>query len=451
MRAARFLRFSRPPSDAVALRGAGGAVASGVSMALRGAGAPVASAASRAVSRAIVAITLLLGPALPLPDAVALSRTLQLPGEAFVRAFPLVGDACAAQMPSPDLSFRVILTPDSITVGDPIAVVIEGAGPPGATLLLPQLADSVGPFTVLDAGPVLAGLRDGKVTVQRTAKVTRFRTGEALFPELPLLWVRAPGDTAVAFSTAVTVRVGSLLDGPADPSKLHDLKPVVPLARPRWWLWALIALGAAAAAYAAWRFRHLLRRRRVVAEPPPPPPLPPEVAFQNGLDALLARRLPELGLVKDYYGDLSLLFRRYIEDRFGFPAVEETRREVMRSVEGRPDLRAEEKAVLAAWLAEDELVKFAKMGRLLGEVAAHTDRARAWVRATTAPLLSPRNGAAAGPAETGPAGVAPAGDAPSATAPVVSVPAASPAAAAGSTDPVLPGDHPSTSPPEARS
>jgi hypothetical protein len=275
-------------------------------------------------------------------------------------------------------------------VGDPIAVIIEGAGPPGATLLLPQIADSVGPFTVLDAGPPVAGSRNGKVTVQRTAKVTRFRTGAVSFPELPLLWVRAPGDTAVAFSTPVPVRVRSLLTGPADVSKLHDLKPVVPLARPRWWLWGLITLGAVALVFAAWRYRHLLRRRRIAIETPPPPPLPPEVAFEVGLESLVARRLPEHGLVKDYYGELSLLFRRYIEDRLGFPAVEETRREIMGRVEGRTDLRADEMAGLGAWLAEDELVKFAKMERLLGEVGAHTDRARAWVRATTPPLLEVR-------------------------------------------------------------
>ena len=309
---------------------------------------------------------------------------------ALASAIPLAGAAVAARTPSPDLSFRVTLTPDSITVGDPISVVIEGAGPPGATLLLPQIADSVGPFTVLDAGPPVAGSREGKVTVQRTAKVTRFRTGEASFPELPLLWVRASGDTAVAFSTPVPVRVRSLLTGPADVSKLHDLKPVVPLARPRWWLWGLIGLGAVALVLAVWRYRHLLRRRRIAIETPPPPPLPPEVAFEVGLESLVARRLPEHGLVKDYYGELSLLFRRYIEDRLGFPAVEETRREIMGRVEGRTDLRADETAGLGAWLAEDELVKFAKMERLLGEVGAHTDRARAWVRATTPPLLEVR-------------------------------------------------------------
>jgi hypothetical protein len=365
---------------------------------------------------------------------------------AFVLA--LAGAAHASQTPSPDLSFRVTLTPDSITVGDPIAVVIEGAGPPGTTLLLPQLADSVGPFTVLDAGPPVAGLRDGKVTVQRTAKVTRFRTGTASFPELHLLWVRAPGDTAVAFSTPVPVRVKSLLTGPADVSKLHDLKPVVPLMRPRWWLWGLIAVGAAALIFAAWRYRRLLRRRRIAVEPPPPPPLPPEVAFELGLESLRQQRLPELGRVKDYYGELSLLFRRYIEDRLGFPAVEETRGEIVRSIEGRTDLRAEEAAGLGAWLAEDELVKFAKMGRLLGEVAAHTDRARAWVRATTAPPLAPGLLSAAASAVGVPAGVAPAG-----AGPVGSVRAGSsvtPTGPVGPAGPVLPDDGPATPPPEVR-
>ena len=383
MRRARSLRFPPPDPNGTLFRGAvprrarrrhRSALLCAAGLVYRRCVTALPSPPADAAFTAFIAVTLLIVSPFFLASATP-----------FVSPFSLAGAARAAQTPSPDLSFRITLTPDSITVGDPIAVVIEAAGPPGATLLLPQIADSVGPFTVLDAGPPVAGSRDGKVTVRRTAKVTRFRTGPASFPELPLLWVRAPGDTAVAFSTPVPVRVRSLLTGPADASKLHDLKPVVPLVRPRWWLWGLIALGAAALAFAAWRYRHFLRRRRIIVEPPPLPPLPPEVAFEAGLESLLARRLPEHGLVKDYYGELSLLFRRYLEDRLGFLALEETRREIMVSVEGRTDLRAEEIARLGEWLTEDELVKFAKMERLLGEVGAHTDRARAWVRATTPP------------------------------------------------------------------
>ena len=121
---------------------------------------------------------------------------------------------------------------------------------------------------------------------------------------------------------------------------------------------------------------------------PPPPPLPPEVAFEQGLAALRARELPEKGLVKEYYAELSLLLRRYLEDRFRFPAVEETRTEVMAGIEHVPGITEQERRELFSWLSEGDLVKFARMERMLAEARDAAERASAWVRATAAPRFA---------------------------------------------------------------
>ncbi len=298
----------------------------------------------------------------------------------------IAGAALAARTPSTDLSFRAVISPDSITVGDPITLTLEASGPEGAKLELPVLADSIGPFSVLSAQAPAASVKDGRVTVRQTGSLTLFRTGECRFPELALLWVRAPGETLQALSRPQTVQVRSLLKGQADLKSLHGIKNVVPLERPRWWLWAGLAVLALAAAYALWRNRDRLRRRVSILAPPAPPPLPPEVAFERGLQALYKKELPERGLVKEFYAELSLLFRRYLEDRFGFPAVEETRTEVLAAAERVPALGELERRGLDAWLLEGDLVKFAKMDRLLVQARSYAEQAHAWVKETTAAI-----------------------------------------------------------------
>lgn len=314
----------------------------------------------------------------------------------------LAVSARAERTPSPELSFRVRLSPDSITVGDPIAVVLEATAPSGATLGLPQLVDSIGPFSVLSADAPATQLKDGKLSVRQQGRVTLFRPGEFAFPELELIWVRAPGETLAAYSRPVTVRVGSVLGkDEADLSKLRGVKGVVPLGRVRWWWWAALALFVAALAFLLWRNRHLWRRKaRIFPAAPAPPPLPPEIAFERGLAALRKRELPERGLVKEFYAELSLLFRRYLEDQYGFPAVEETRPEVLAAAARVPEIEAAERAALADWLEEGDLVKFAKLERLTAEASGYSERAREWV----ARSATKRNAAtAATPPEATPA------------------------------------------------
>ncbi len=294
--------------------------------------------------------------------------------------------AAAQWAPSQDLSFRVTLSRDSILVGDPVDLEIRASGPEGAILVLPESADSLGPLAVLASGAVREATRGGRVQLERLDRVTAFRTGALTLPALPLLWVRDDGDTAVAWSRPVDLKVGSLLNEGATLQDLRDLRGVVPLARPMWWLWVIIALGAAVLLWLLLRLVSRLSRRpiREILRPADPP-LPPEIAFERGYRALLARRLPEAGRIKEFYGEISLLLRAYMEGRFMIPAVEETRTELMSHARRIEALSEDKLRDLDDWLAEGDLVKFAKLDRLLDEAREYGERAVEWVRGTTPP------------------------------------------------------------------
>jgi len=325
--------------------------------------------------------------------------------------------AAAALVPSPELSARVTVEPDSVTVGDPITLTFEAGGPAGASLLLPEFADSVGPFRVLSAGLAETRAADGRLRVRREVTLGLFRTGDAVLPPLAVLWPRPDGDTAVAMTQPATVRVGSVLEGKLDLANLKDVKKPVSLGGVPVWVWAAAAALLLAAAALLWA----RRRRRSAAGPgavPEVPPLPPEVAFEQGLAALREQRLPERGFVREHYFELSLLFRRYLEGRFGFAAAEETRPEILAHLADRPDLTDGEVRALSDWLAEGDLVKFAKMERLLQEAERYTETAAAWVRRTAAPRPAPVRapaveGEIAGTSGPPPAGSGAAGETPS--------------------------------------
>lgn len=300
--------------------------------------------------------------------------------------------AHAEWTPATELRFQARLQPDTLTVGDPIVLEMSGSAPSHGQLLVPSFADSIGPFSILGIEELPASAEpEGRAGFARRVRLTAFRTGEIEAPPLPLLWVSAEGETLVAYSEALHASVRSVLPeslAAADPqtalAQLREVKGVVPLERSRLWMWILG--GLLLAALLAWLLLWLLRRRRAAVRPPVPrvvPALPPEVAFHRGLDALLARRLVERGEFKEYYAELSLLLRRYIEGRFGLPAVEETQAEILASVEGDVRFRAADADFLRRWLAESDLVKFARQDRRSAEASRAAEEAAEWVLDTT--------------------------------------------------------------------
>jgi hypothetical protein len=111
----------------------------------------------------------------------------------------------------------------------------------------------------------------------------------------------------------------------------------------------------------------LWRRARARNDEPttlaPPPPPPHERALQ-ALQALLSRHLPEQGDVEPYFVELSEILRRYVEDRFGLRAPEQTTEEFLADLQqtaaGRRAIDGAQRDVLREFLGRADLVKFAR-------------------------------------------------------------------------------------------
>jgi len=88
----------------------------------------------------------------------------------------------------------------------------------------------------------------------------------------------------------------------------------------------------------------------------------------EALNALRARNLPLDGKVKEYYYQLSIIIRRYIEDRFFLMAPDMTTGEFLFSIKDSKILKEDYQNILKEFLNLCDIVKFAKYGPTKEEI-----------------------------------------------------------------------------------
>lgn len=165
-------------------------------------------------------------------------------------------------------------------------------------------------------------------------------------------------------------------EGMAD---IHDIRPPAP-PRPNPWRWALWAGAALLAAAAAISFLAARARRRRKLRAGAAPAMAPE---QRAVSALrgLENRMPLED--RTFYFELTAVLRRYLEERYRFPAGEMTTEE-LRPILGKLDgLPPELADGLEALLVSADAVKFAGISAAERQMTADLDFANRLVRETT--------------------------------------------------------------------
>lgn len=120
--------------------------------------------------------------------------------------------------------------------------------------------------------------------------------------------------------------------------------------RSRLFVWAGLALSTAAIVLIMW----FKRQRRKVSRPPSARDL-----AHTELDHLLRRRLPEQGLMVDFYVELTMIVRRFIERHRQIRAPEQTTPEFLDAVRSDPRFCAAWKKAMRTFLESSDLVKYA--------------------------------------------------------------------------------------------
>lgn len=239
--------------------------------------------------------------------------------------------AAPAAAEEPVITNLDVFLPDRVTVGDRVTYVVTLESDPGIDFSLveaslPAYVEVVGlPDTATE--PV----GDGRVRITMTFLLAPFAPGEIEVPPMTLRYFGLEIAGGELQTPATRFTVASVL--PAEPAipPPRDLKPQAVIGAPEAG-WVVPALAASAATLALVVVLLYLRTRtlkhRAVSVPAPVlAEEPPEDRARVVLDTAGAGFSLE-GDYVEYYSSIGVTVRRYLTERYGFPAFALTTREL---------------------------------------------------------------------------------------------------------------------------
>jgi len=256
----------------------------------------------------------------------------------------------------------VRVTPDSVRIGDPIALELEVVTDPSIELLMPSFGESLERFRILEFVPREHIDDQGRVVATQQYRLQVLSSGQHTIPALMVEFVdHRPGERASprgedAFELLTEpVDFEVLSVAPAESNA--KLRPALgPLdkripgknAHPLWW-----GLGISAAVLsgggALWLFLWKRRNRRRSAY---------DIAVGR-LEVLRTRPRPDSAAMDGFFVELSDIVRRYLEDRYSLHAPELTTEEFLIAA-GNAELDDERLGFLHGFLRAADRVKFAR-------------------------------------------------------------------------------------------
>jgi len=141
-------------------------------------------------------------------------------------------------------------------------------------------------------------------------------------------------------------------------AKLKDIKQ--PLKAPLNWhdIWPWILILITLIVFIFLINKYVLKKKKTEKKKINKKLIPCHIKALNELDEIERKQLWENGLIKEYYSKISEIFRRYLEERFSFNALEITTDEILEELKIKIQSKLfEETSIL---LNRSDLAKFAK-------------------------------------------------------------------------------------------
>ena len=280
------------------------------------------------------------------------------------------------------LAVEIRLDRDEIDIAGTVNLYIAAIVEDGYVPVMPSLAAGEKfEFGILGSDSEPTKLLDGgRLSYSRHWRLEPLSAGDLTIPGLEFAVSAKGGEhECITITTEpLELKVTSPLAAGEDIGEIADIKSIVPLGggRAGWRIWAAIAGGLFLAAFAG-----LMLYRARNTEPVRIFKPAHELAYER-LRQLQADRLIERGRTKEFYERISMIVRRYIEDRFELRAPELTSEEFLYQLGNADSLAESHKAALQDFLEQADLVKFASARPRADQIRLTGEAAERFVTAT---------------------------------------------------------------------
>jgi hypothetical protein len=257
----------------------------------------------------------------------------------------------------PPVEVKAEVDKATATTGDLIRYTLAATSDPSVRVELPEMGSRIAGLRILDMGQKGPEEKEGRTHLEKWYQLKADLVGSYIIPAALFLSYNATGEKREHKTAQIFIEVTSVIEDKEAATDIKEIKPLQTITRDYTaiTLYALagVVLLALIAGGIIW---YRLHHKKAAATPPRPAH---ELAFEE-LEGLRKEGLIERKIYKEHYFRFSEIFRRYLERRFHFPAVERTTEEILPAISGLTGIEEKVRSEARSLLVRADLVKFAR-------------------------------------------------------------------------------------------
>lgn len=262
------------------------------------------------------------------------------------------------KMTSGDVELILTADPAQVHLDRDILLSIKTVAPSNLAIRLPPIDNRLAGFTLSGAFDREPTFRDGKITHEHCFRLTPLVTAEYRLAPMAVTYTdkHRPGTPESWFATPAMVFEVAPVGNEHPGSSIRDIRGPI-------WIypafktiagWMAVLVLITAGAWALYRLSRRIHRAIQLKR------MSPRERALEELAGLMARNLISKNQVKEFFLELTLIVRRYIERAHRIRAPEQTTEEFLLAATRNPQFRPEVLGKLRTFLQTADLVKFAE-------------------------------------------------------------------------------------------